>query len=220
LGASCAGLIATSAMAAQAAAPIVVELFTSEGCSSCPPADALLGELKRQRPDVLALDFHVDYWNSLGWTDPFSSAEATARQQAYAAALGSEVYTPQLVVGGARQVVGSDRDAVFSALASAVAPSVSVSLSETGGTVSIEVAAGVGVAKLWLVGFDDRHTTNVGRGENSGRTLTEVNIVRSIRAVGDWNGGALHMTLATPRGEHSAILLQSTNGKILGAAAS
>jgi hypothetical protein len=220
LGASCAGLIATSAIAAQAAAPIVVELFTSEGCSSCPPADALLRVLKHQRPDLLVLDFHVDYWNSLGWRDPFSSAEATARQQAYASALGSEVYTPQLVVGGTQQMVGSDRDAVASALASAMAPSVTVNLVKTEGTVSVDVGAGSGMATLWLVGFDDQHTTNVGRGENSGRTLTEVNIVRSIAAVGNWNGAALHLTLAAPRGEHGAILLQGADGKILGAAAS
>ncbi|WP_284947563.1 DUF1223 domain-containing protein [Acidisoma cladoniae] len=220
LAASCGGLIATSAVAAQAAAPIVLELFTSEGCSSCPPADALLRALKHERPDLLVLDFHVDYWNSLGWTDPFSSAQATARQQAYASALGSEVYTPQLVVGGTQQMVGSDRDAVASALAAAMAPPVALSLTKAAGSLSVDVGAGSGVATLWLLGFDDQHTTTVGRGENSGRTLTEVNIVRSISPVGHWNGAALHLTLAAPRGEHGAVLLQGADGRILGAAAS
>jgi hypothetical protein len=212
-----------SALAAPVANPLVIELFTSQGCSSCPPADALLGRLKRDRPEVLALDFHVDYWNSLGWRDPFSSPEATARQQAYDAAIGSEVYTPQLVVGGTRQVVGSDRDAVSSAIAAvsaarAAAPPIALSLTASGAGLALDVGAGAGVGRLWLVGFDDQHRTSIGRGENSGRTVTEVNVVRSIRAIGDWHGSALHLVLAAPQGQHGAVLLQAADGRILGAA--
>jgi hypothetical protein len=97
--------------------PAVVELFTSQGCSSCPPADKLLGELAR-RSDVLTLAYHVDYWNNLGWKDPFASADATRRQRRYAGALGlSGIYTPQMVVDGAIDAVGSDRRAVEAALA-------------------------------------------------------------------------------------------------------
>jgi hypothetical protein len=215
--------LATPAMAAPPANPLVLELFTSQGCSSCPPADAYLGELKRARPDVLVLDFHIDYWDSLGWKDPFSLPASTARQQAYDSLLNSEVYTPQLVIGGSRQAVGSDRDAVATAIAAAyqdraAAAPVSLALSSTGSDLTIDVGPGSGGARLWLVGYDDRHTTNIGRGENGGLTETEVDIVRSIHSVADWNGGSLHLTVPIPAGERAAILLQQADGRILSAA--
>src|SRR5579871_1709168 len=96
-------------------APVVLELFTSEGCNSCPPADELLGELAKEH-DLLPLAFHIDYWNYLGWQDPFSAKYATARQYAYGQALGVNAYTPQLVVDGARDAIGSDEAAVRSAI--------------------------------------------------------------------------------------------------------
>src|ERR1700736_1842766 len=106
------GLAVVVTPAAAGERPIVVELFTSQGCSSCPPADALLAELA-QRPDVIALGFHIDYWDDLGWKDPLSSPAATARQRDYARQFGRrQVYTPQLVVDGAEEAVGSDRAAV------------------------------------------------------------------------------------------------------------
>lgn len=203
--------------------PLVLELFTSEGCSSCPPADQYLRELKRERPDFLVLDFHINYWDNLGWKDPFSLREATDRQQAYDSLLNSEVYTPQLVVGGSHQVVGSNRDAVTDAIAAAyqdrgATKSVALTLAPAGPDLAVNVGTGSGSGRLWLVGYDDEHTTNIGRGENSGLTETEVDIVRSIRPVGDWGGNALHLTVGVPSGQRAAILLQRPDGRIISAA--
>jgi hypothetical protein len=212
------------ALAAPVSNPLVLELFTSQGCSSCPPADAYLGELKRERPDILVLDFHIDYWDSLGWKDPFSLPQSTARQQAYDAALNSEVYTPQLVVGGSRQAVGSDRDAVAAALAAAyedraASAPVALSLAAAGPDLVVDVGPGAGRASLWLVGYDDRHTTHIGRGENGGLTETEVDIVRSIRPIARWSGASLHLTVPRAAGQRAAVLLQAPGGRILSAAA-
>jgi hypothetical protein len=218
---SCA--LTAPALAAPADNPLVLELFTSQGCSSCPPADAYLRELKRERPDFLVLDFHIDYWDSLGWKDPFSLPQSTARQQAYDSLLGSEVYTPQLVVGGSRQAVGSDREAVAAAIAAAyqdraASAPVPLTLAGTNGDLVIDVGSGSGTARLWLVGYDDRHTTAIGRGENGGLTETEVDIVRSIRPIADWSGSALHLTVPMPAGQRAAILLQGADGRIRSAA--
>ena len=214
-------------MAALSAAPavaaerpvVVVELFTSQGCSSCPPADALLATLA-DRPEVLPLAFHVDYWNRLGWVDPFSSAWATARQSAYAAQMGSsQVYTPQAVVDGGRDVVGSDRAALDTAIAEARSdPSVPLTL--TASDAALQVAVGPAApadAVLWLVGFDDRHETPVRRGENAGRTLVDRNVVRSLTRLDGWSPGGT-IAAARPEGDRTAVLLQAADGRILGAA--
>lgn len=219
----CLASLAPVAAAQAAPAPVVVELFTSQSCSSCPPGDALLAELRRTRPELLPLDFHVDYWNRLGWKDPYSSAAATDRQRRYATALGSDVYTPQLVVAGASQVIGSDRDAVLAAIAAAEAapssPGVMLGLGLHGAALTIDVGAGQGQGELVLIGFDDKHTTRVGQGENGGRVLTEVNIVRSLRRLGGWNGAPLHLRAQPPAGQHAALLLADpSSGRILAAA--
>jgi hypothetical protein len=224
LGALIEGVVSVPWAMAAAGNPLVLELFTSQGCSSCPPADRYLGELKRERPDILVLDFHIDYWDGLGWKDPFSLPAATARQQAYDRILGSEVYTPQLVIGGSRQAVGSDQDAVSAAIAAAfedraALPAVPLTLSAQGPSVTVDVAAGSGSAELWLVGYDDRHTTAIGRGENGGLTETEVDIVRSIRPVAVWSGEALHLKVARPLGQRVSVLLQQPDGRIRAAAA-
>jgi hypothetical protein len=206
--------------------PVVVELFTSEGCSSCPPADALLRELSRTRADVLPLAFHVTYWNNLGWRDPFSFDGATARQRAYAAALPSEVYTPQLVVDGRSDVVGSDRASTTAAIrraAAGVTAPVPVSVHRDGAEIVIElgagqVAAGQGVATVFLVGYDPEHTTPVGRGENGGRTLVEANIVRSFENVATWRGTQATIRHPLPAGAKVAVIVQAADGHILGAA--
>lgn len=211
-----------TAKAASVDNPLVLELFTSQGCSSCPPADALARELAETRPDLLVLDFHVDYWNRLGWHDPFSLAQATARQEAYDARLGTETYTPQLVIGGSAQAIGSQRPDVETAIAQAkvdrahVAP-VPLSLTPKGPSLQITVGSGAGSGTIWLMGYDRRHTTAIGRGENDGLRETEANIVRSIIKVADWSGQAKTLTETRPAGESFAVLLQRPDGAIVSA---
>jgi hypothetical protein len=202
---------------------VVVELFTSEGCSSCPPADALLVELAN-RPDVLALSFHVDYWDRLGWKDPSSSAEATARQEQYARLLNIDtVYTPQIVVDGRREAVGSDRAAVERAIddASHEPGAVPVTLSFANGQARITLGRGgvTASASVVLIGFDRRRVDTVKRGENSGLTLTHVDVVRGIEEVGHFTGQASQI-MSTPPWEcdRLAAIVQASDGRILGAA--
>ncbi len=218
-----AGCAATpAAWANQPKRPVVVELYTSEGCSSCPPADALLTELANKRHDVLPLAFHVTYWNSLGWADPFSFEAATKRQEGYARISSADgVYTPQMVIDGTEDVVGSDRGGVLHAIGAAAAQEagvVPVQITRDGKDATIKVGLGEGVGKVWLIGYDSRHVTPIGRGENAGQTLVESNIVRSLTEVGNWNGSVLDLHHGLPAGEHLAVLVQAANGRILGAA--
>lgn len=216
------------AEAGTAERPVVVELFTSQGCSSCPPADALLGELAGQ-PGVLALSFHVDYWDYIGWKDPFATAQYTERQRDYAARLGLRyVYTPQIVVDGRHDVVGSKRREVTRAIAEAAgtAPPVSVTFDEAGsGRVVLSAgSAPAGGATVWLITFDDSHKTEVARGENRGRAITNSNVVRELTALGSWNGEEKAFPLDIPtarakgRGGCAVIVQQGRGGPILGAA--
>ncbi len=211
-----------SPLAAQAAErPVVVELFTSQGCSSCPPADAYLRELSTQRADVLPLAFHVTYWDGLGWKDPYSMQAATQRQDLYGRRFGDGSYTPEIVVDGAAGMVGSRRSDVGAAIERAKRTSrtaAAVSVTKNGEQVSIQVGSGSGTGRILLIGFDREHTTAIGRGENSGRTLTEANIVRSIRAVGQWSGAALRINEQFPEGQDVAVVLEAPDGQIVGAA--
>jgi hypothetical protein len=197
--------------------PVVVELFTSQGCSSCPPADALLNELA-QRPDVIALGFHIDYWDKLGWKDPLSSPEATARQRAYARQFGRmQVYTPQLVVDGKDEAVGSDRAAVLATLQQAK-PEAVAPVSIAADRRSVTIAAGAGAGRVLLVRFVQKRTTRVTAGENASRTLDDLNGVETLAPLGDWNGTAATFTVEPPGpGEGIAVLVQSPDGHILGA---
>ncbi|MBI1779733.1 MAG: DUF1223 domain-containing protein [Proteobacteria bacterium] len=208
--------------AAETRAPVVLELFTSQGCDSCPPADAYLGELAK-RPDAIALAFHVDYWDYIGWKDPYALADATKRQRDYGGALGARViYTPQLVIQGAVHEVGSDRGAVARSIAAALRPTVSVRLKREADALKLEIGAGSGPGEVWLVGYDPKHETKVPRGENAGKTLVEYNIVRGFRRVATWSGAALSLDLPVgelPLGSAYAALLQVPGpGPILGAA--
>lgn len=212
-------LLVTLPLAASAR-PVVVELFTSEGCSSCPPADAYLSDLASSRQDVLPLAFHVTYWDGLGWKDPYSLAAATQRQEDYSSRFGKGPYTPEMVVDGRKSFVGSDRSAGQRAILAAQAsdrPSVSVNGTRSGARLSIEVGSGSGSAQVWLVGYDREHSTAVGRGENSGSTLREANIVRSIQSLGQWTGASLTFNPEVPAGERAAVLVQAQDGSIIGA---
>jgi hypothetical protein len=201
--------------------PVVVELFTSQGCSSCPPANAYLNELARDRSDVLALAFHVTYWDRLGWKDPFSMEAATERQARYGHKFGDGSYTPEIVIDGASSHVGSRRDEVSPAIDAAKRQgptAASVSVAKAGDRLTIDVADGSGNGRVLLVGFDRDHETAIRRGENGGRTLRESNVVRSFREVGDWQGKALHISEKFPDGEDAAVIVQAPDGRIVGAA--
>lgn len=211
-----------AAMPARAAErPVVLELFTSQGCSSCPPAEALLGDYAARGGAVLPLAFHVTYWNGLGWRDGFSLPAATDRQAAYAARFGEGSFTPQMVIDGRRSVVGSRRGEVAEAIGRAkaeVGAAVPVSLARRGGEIAVSIGAGGGSGSVTLVGFDRAHTTAVARGENAGRSIAQANIVRAVREIGRFTGGAQTLTVPLPQGTDAAVIVQAPDGRILGAA--
>jgi len=180
----------------------VIELFTSQGCSSCPPADKLAGELARD-PSLVVLSLPIDYWDYLGWKDTLALPGHTNRQRAYSRARGDrEVYTPQVVVNGTAHALGSDKTAIESAIAQTRQQpgtlSLPVSLSVSGGQISVTVPAAKGAAakgEIWLCPVTKDVPVAVGRGENSGQTLTYHNVVRRWVKVGDWNGAARTWTV-------------------------
>jgi len=173
--------------------PVVVELFTSEGCSSCPAADAVLRELESTQPvpgaEVIALGEHVDYWNRLGWPDPFSSAQFSARQRAYASHFAEGNYTPQAVVSGRAELVGSRRPQLLHAVAEAARlPQATVALScPAPGAVQVRVShlpPGTAAAEVLLAFTETNLATQVGRGENAGRLLRHAAVARALRPLG------------------------------------
>lgn len=174
-------------------APVVIELFTSEGCSSCPPANDYLRELS-QRKNLLPLSFHVDYWDYIGWKDRFGDPAFAQRQRAYAAARGkSIIYTPQMVIAGAIEVVGSDRGAVESALKAADRRHAMYALGlakDAHGGIHLSLPpADLSVpASLWLVTYSYRGASDIDAGENRGRRMITTNVVRTLRNVGVWDG--------------------------------
>lgn len=207
----------------------VVELFTSQGCSSCPPADQVLAEIG-QRADVIALGYHVDYWDYIGWTDTFGSERHSDLQRAYARNFGaSHVYTPQMVINGEVDVVGSHREEVLAAIARAQMQ-VPVGLVRDGQYLDIEIPPTVaaGDAVVWLVSCISRAEVDVRRGENGGRRLTYTDIVTSRQVLGmyDADAGARIrvpiMDVLPGDADAVVVLVQRENGrlpgKVLGAA--
>lgn len=205
------------------AQPVVVELFTSEGCSSCPPADVLLGELAR-RPGIIALAYHVDYWDELGWKDRYSIPAATQRQQGYVKRLSrAGAFTPQIVVSGDTSLVGSNRVEVDRAIAGD-RDTLAMKLSKGAGNLQIQFTeAWREPMDVYLVSYLAQATDKIERGENANRTLKHFNVVRSFKRVGTWNGKPQRMTApiaGLPRDATSvAVILQRKNqGAIAGAA--
>jgi hypothetical protein len=223
-------LQAPPAAAAQSAGggPVVVELFTSQGCSSCPPADRLLGDL-RGRDDVIALSLHVGYWDYIGWSDPFAKARFTERQRSYMRRLDLRyVYTPQMVVDGRLDVVGSRRGAVERQIDRAkrrgdrVMPR--LEQRADGAVAVIPAGQSARPATVWLALYDGKHRTRVPRGENAGRELANYNVVRELKRLATWTGARLEIPLdlararAAGRAGCALIVQQDGTGPILGAA--
>jgi hypothetical protein len=210
---------ASGAPAASAAHPTVVELFQSQGCSSCPPANANLNAVA-DRPDILALSFAVTYWDNLGWKDTFASQQFTDRQWDYAHGLGHDnVFTPQVVINGARDTVGAKSSEFNAAVASGGAPQ---GPAITATAQSISIGAGEGKADVWLVRYDPRiQQVPIKAGENTGRTLPHKNIVRELKRLGEWRGTEVSYALppAADPALRTAILVQKPKGGAIIAAA-
>jgi hypothetical protein len=192
----------------------VVELFTSQGCSSCPPADRILGELAKD-PTLIALSLPIDYWDYLGWKDTLADARFSARQKAYSQVRGDrEVYTPQVVVNGSVHVTGSDRAGIEGAIdttkkANGVM-SVPVTMTRVGKQLNVSVeASGKGLAaahgEVWICSVSKQVPIEIRRGENSGREITYHNVVRNLLKVGDWNGGSASWTVPLENVVHEGI---------------
>ena len=194
--------------------PVVVELFTSQGCSSCPPANANLIKLS-QRPDVLALSFAVTYWDYLGWKDSFDAPEYTDRQVAYEPPLGQQgPYTPQMVINGATTAVGVDLNEVEGLIGSAK-PLMGPAVTLQGGKVSVAAATAPNTgADVWLVRYDPNLVeVPVARGENTGRTLPHTHVVHMLQRLGGWSGTAQSFDLpAAAAGLKTAVLVQGPHG--------
>ncbi|MEM6902341.1 MAG: DUF1223 domain-containing protein [Pseudomonadota bacterium] len=228
-----------SVQTSQSKYPVVVELFTSQGCSSCPPADALLGQLA-ERADVVSLAYHVDYWDRLGWKDPFSSSWATELQTGYSRRhRRRNNYTPQMIVDGEVDVIGSRRKSVMKTVEDQLAkaahePRVIVDLTPGGDRrgdlrgnpgddrIAVDLSGMTEnvEAEVLLLRFDKQHRTQIGRGENRGRTLDYHHVVRERRVLGRWRGEAIGFRVPPPAEPNSglAVLVQERNfGPIIGA---
>jgi len=182
----------------------VVELFTSQGCSSCPPADAALGSII-DRGGYITLAWHVDYWDQLGWKDTFSSPASTARQERYANRIGGGSYTPEFVVNGTR---GSSSSSIVSS------GGLPVSVNVAGG--QAHIGSGSGEANVFLVSYTGAATVPIGRGENAGRSVIYRHVVTGLRNIGAWHGEAI--TVDAGGGSCAVIVQRPGQGEIIGAA--
>ncbi|MBT8459388.1 MAG: DUF1223 domain-containing protein [Boseongicola sp.] len=206
--------------------PVVIELYTSQGCSSCPPADKMLAELSK-RDDIIALALHVDYWDYIGWKDEFADPAHTVRQRGYSRAAGKRsIYTPQMVVGGVDHVLGARPMQLMDAIdahRTKIKPA-SVTLRRESDRVAVSIRASgampSGGAVVQVATVTPTATVDIRRGENAGRTLQYHNIVRKLVEIGEWDGrGTYRASVKVPDGVRVVVLVQnSTSGPILGAA--
>jgi hypothetical protein len=220
-------LAGTAQQAAARDARAVVELFTSQGCSSCPPADRVLSELSHD-PSIVAISLPIDYWDYLGWKDTLASPRNTARQQAYAHARNDRnIYTPQAVVNGVAQVLGSDKTAIERATAPALMLPVSVDTTDGKFRVAVPDGRTERSAQVWICAIKRQAAVTVKRGENEGHTLTYTNVARGWIRLGDWSGKAANWSvpvsdIRASGADAAAVLVQSGDdaspGPMLGAA--
>jgi len=222
--------------------PVLVELFTSEGCSDCPPADALLEKLDRSQPvggaELVVLSEHVDYWDDTGWRDPYSSHEYSERQNAYAGQFNLDsVYTPQMVVDGRLELVGSDERRALAAIANAARTAkLPVSISavhlETPNVVSLHVNVGqlpsafaTASAEVWIAAADESDESHVSRGENAGRNLKHIAVLRSLTRAGTVDRAGefsrdvrININQGSAAGLRLVAIVQEPAGRVLGVA--
>jgi hypothetical protein len=218
-------LCAAAPAFAQSKSVVVVELYTSQGCSSCPPADDFMAELAHN-PDVIALALHVDYWDYIGWKDIFAQAAFTDRQKAYAMAIGSRtIYTPQMIINGAERVEGHNPDAVNMAIANhlALAGDTGLTVQRSGDRLTIGAAPlGNEAAQMdvHLVRFTSEQTVEITRGENAGRTISYHNVVTDWQVLGQWAANTPLAMVTTASGDDPIVVIiqKAGNDAILAAA--
>lgn len=200
--------------------PVILELFTSQGCSSCPPADKVLEYYAENNPNVIALSMHVDYWNYIGWRDPFSSNEITQRQRNYQLALQRRnVYTPQMVIDGKYQGIGSRYNKINPIVGKALTKTkdVPISLSVNNNILEVGIKPHSPGQKedadIVIIGYDRKKHTKITRGENSGESLTNVNVVRYIKNIGKYNGSKIDLKSDIPDTDDFVVILQNSGQK-------
>ncbi|WP_299376287.1 thioredoxin family protein [uncultured Tateyamaria sp.] len=218
------GLFTALSVPAWAQSPVVVELFTSQGCSSCPPADKLMHELAK-RDDVIALALHVDYWDYIGWKDEFADPNYSKRQRGYAVEAGRRsVYTPQMIINGTTDIVGARPMELSKAIAdhSAMASPVTLSVVRSGDDVAITATAQdvAGPLIVHMVRYQEERTAKITRGENAGHTLAYANVTEDWKILQEWDGATDLSLTAQATGDKPVVVLiqQGVHGRIVAAA--
>jgi hypothetical protein len=195
----------------------VIELFTSQGCSSCPPADKIMGELAKD-PSVIAMSMPIDYWDYLGWKDTLADSRFSARQKAYSKMRGDrEVYTPQAIINGSAHVIGSDRNSIEDAIGVTRKEngvmSIPVTMTQSGKQLTVSVAAaskgpaahGETHGEVWICSISKAVPISIARGENRGKEITYYNVVRNLLKIGDWNGDSGSWTVPIDKVAHEGV---------------